>query len=439
MFKRESEKIEFKRSTKEVSDAMKSVSGMLNKYGEGTIYFGIKNDGTIVKNTISDSTLRDVSRAIYESIDPVITPTIEIVIIDNVEVIKLSFYGNDQPYSSKGVYYKRVADENRPMSQNELMIMFQSKHYEDSWEKKITQYSYDDIDDKTLKDFYLNSIKVNRLEMKEYDKKDLLNMLSLASNNKLNNAGYYLFGKNVNTELKMVIYATKSKTTIIDMACIKGNIYTLVNEGINYISKNINWKVEIKGSKREDIPEIPLEAIREIVVNSFAHAKYSDENFNEINIFPETIEIYNQGSFPLDYTPLDFIDEHISSLRRNPIILDVLFRSKDVEKSGSGFSRMNEYCEKFNIKWSYEKLNNGFKFVFLRKNSDRVIYNSDLNDEELLVLNQININNQIKISDLAINLNLSTRTIQRIIKNLTNKGYIKRVGTKSGYWNIISK
>ena len=99
---------------------MKSVCGMLNKFGEGKIFFGVKNDGTVIKNEITDSSLRDISRAVYESIEPKISPFIDTIVIDNIEIIRLSFHGNNQPYSSKGVYYKRVADENRPMSQLEL-------------------------------------------------------------------------------------------------------------------------------------------------------------------------------------------------------------------------------------------------------------------------------------------------------------------------------
>lgn len=43
-----SEKWGFKKSTGEVINGMKSTSGMLNKFGEGVIYYRIKNDGTVV-------------------------------------------------------------------------------------------------------------------------------------------------------------------------------------------------------------------------------------------------------------------------------------------------------------------------------------------------------------------------------------------------------
>lgn len=40
----QSEKIEFKKSTSELIEGVISLSAMLNKHGEGTVYFGVKNN-----------------------------------------------------------------------------------------------------------------------------------------------------------------------------------------------------------------------------------------------------------------------------------------------------------------------------------------------------------------------------------------------------------
>ena len=41
----ESETLEFKKSTSELEKGVISLVEMLNKHGEGTLYFGVKNDG----------------------------------------------------------------------------------------------------------------------------------------------------------------------------------------------------------------------------------------------------------------------------------------------------------------------------------------------------------------------------------------------------------
>ncbi|MBR4569539.1 MAG: ATP-binding protein, partial [Candidatus Riflebacteria bacterium] len=116
---REDEFQEFKKTTKELNEAMVSISAMLNKHKQGKIYFGLKNDGTPYSFTITDSTLRDVSRKVFEAIKPQLIPTIRVETIENSEVISLEFSGEDVPYSAFGKYYIRIADEDRELSPSE--------------------------------------------------------------------------------------------------------------------------------------------------------------------------------------------------------------------------------------------------------------------------------------------------------------------------------
>lgn len=98
----------------------------------------------------------------------------------------------------------------------------------------------------------------------------------------------------------------------------------------------------------------------------------------EIGIHHGKIEIYNPGTFPQDLTPLDFLSKNLPSYKRNPLILDVLFRSKDVEKSGTGLHLVNELCLLQNISWTYRKEAYGFFFELIRTN---VHLNVQVNDE----------------------------------------------------------
>ncbi len=61
-FGKETETIEFKKSTSELKEGMVSISSILNKHGVGTLYFGIKPNGDVIGQEVSESSLRDVSR-----------------------------------------------------------------------------------------------------------------------------------------------------------------------------------------------------------------------------------------------------------------------------------------------------------------------------------------------------------------------------------------
>ena len=199
---------------------------------------------------------------------------------------------------------------------------------------------------------------------------------------------------------------------------------------------HINWRSEIGLRKRKDIPEIPERALREIIVNAFAHADYETSPEIEIGIHPSKIEIYNPGSFPDELTPLDFISRNLPSYKRNRLILDILFRSKDVEKSGTGFQRVNEYCKEQNVAWTYMKEAYGFFFEFIRTNVHiNVQLNIELTEPEQVIFNLIQNNDGISKAEMAIRIGKSEKTVQRIISSLIEKQVIEREGSnKTGKW-----
>ena len=158
----------------------------------------------------------------------------------------------------------------------------------------------------------------------------------------------------------------------------------------------------------------------------------------EIGIHPGKIEIYNPGTFPDDLTPLDFISRNLPSYKRNRLILDILFRSKDVEKSGTGFQRVNEFCRQQNVSWDYRKEAYGFFFEFIRTNVQiNVQINAELTEAEQIVFNLIQNNEGISKAEMAVRIGKSEKTVQRIISSLSQKQVIERIGSnKTGSWIV---
>lgn len=435
---KETEQIEFKLSTGEKNEALRSICAILNKHKQGTLYFGIKDNGYVVGQMIADSTKRDISRWINESIYPKITPTIDVINLDNKEIIKVTFSGQNRPYSVNGDFLIRIGTENRKMSSDELKRLIKHDDYASHWEEELTDYGIKEIDDETLKDFYNSSVECGRLLMKKYDKEKILTSIGVLFDKKINNAGLAVFGKHIKIGLKLANYATDDKTTILDLKLINGNIYNLVDEAINYILKNIKWRSEINKRKRDEVPEIPERAIREIVFNSFAHANYESLPEIEIGIHPGKIEIYNPGTFPEELTPFDYIDKNIPSYKRNRLILDILFRSKDVEKSGTGFQRVNSSCNEYGVNWNYRKDNYGFLFEFIRTNVHLNVHIKDeLSDQEQVVFNIIHNNKKVTKKEISARISKSEKTVQRTISSLRKKGLIVRKDSnKTGYWEV---
>ena len=435
----ETETVEFKKTTGEKKEAMEAICAILNKHCKGTLYFGINDNGYIEGQQVSDSTKKDISRWIYESIYPRIVPSIEVLTIEDRKIIKVSFYGHNRPYSVNGDYLIRTGTENRKMSTDELRKLIKRDDYASKWEEEISNKTIDDIDEKALEDFYNSAIHYGRLEMEKYDRNKLLTSLDLCEGKYLKNAAVALFGKDAKIGLKLASYATDDKITFTDLKLINDNIYNLVNYAIKYVLENIKWKVDIGSRKREEKPEIPERALREIIVNSFAHADYETIPEIEIGIHPGKIEIYNPGAFPDDLTPYDFINKNMPSIKRNKLILDVLFRSKDVEKAGTGFQRVNSLCNENDITWNYRKEAYGFFFEFIRPNNilDEKA-KEKLTKQEEIVFNMISSKEKLSKKEIALRLNKSEKTVQRIISSLINKNLVERNGSnKIGYWKLV--
>ena len=432
------ETIEFKKTTGEKKEAMESICAILNKHCKGTLYFGINDNGYVEGQQVSDSTKKDVSRWIYEAIYPRITPTIEVLTIEDRKIIKVSFYGHNRPYSVYGDYLIRTGTENKKMSTDELRKLIKRDDYASKWEEEISDKKIDDIDKKALEDFYNSAIHYGRLEMEKYDENKLLTSLDLCHGEYLKNAAVALFGKDAKIGLKLASYATDDKITFTDLKLINDNIYNLVNYAIRYVLENIKWKADIGSRKREEIPEIPERALREIIVNSFAHADYESLPEIEIGIHPGKIEIYNPGTFPDDLTPYDFINKNMPSIKRNKLILDVLFRSKDIEKAGTGFQRVNNLCNENNITWNYRKEAYGFFFEFIRPKNLAYENKENLTKQEEIVVNMIASKEKLSKKEIALKLNKSEKTVQRIISSLISKNLIERNGSnKIGYWKLV--
>ena len=64
----ETEYIEFKTSTSQTTRALESLVAMLNKHGEGELYFGVADNGDVIGQNIGNKTIKDLSDAIMTRI-----------------------------------------------------------------------------------------------------------------------------------------------------------------------------------------------------------------------------------------------------------------------------------------------------------------------------------------------------------------------------------
>ena len=130
-----------KKSTGELKEGVISIASILNKHGHGDLYFGVKNNGDVIGQDISDTTTRDVSQAIRLNIKPPIYPVIEEQNYGDRNVIHVQFEGKRRPYTAYNIPRIRIADEDTLMDQELYREMLNERENTiDSWETKLSKY-----------------------------------------------------------------------------------------------------------------------------------------------------------------------------------------------------------------------------------------------------------------------------------------------------------
>ncbi len=435
---KESETVELKTSTSELKEAIISIVAILNKHQKGELYFGVKNNGTIVGQMVTENTIREISKTISDNVEPKIFPKVNEVILEGKKCVHVQFSGDHVPYYAQGRAHIRVGDEDKKISPQELEKFILKKN-KIIWEEEISEKILKDVNEGTLREFIERANVAKRIDFKFTNVKSVLNKLGLLNDDRLLKAAEVLFCNDNQLEVQVAVFAGTDKLTFLDIRQFKGNIFQLLQQSEAYIKEHINWRAELKERTRKEIPEIPIRAITEALVNSLCHRDYTNRKGNEVAIFKDRIEIYNPGQFPEGYTPKDFLKGTERSILRNPLIAHTLYLSKDIERWGSGLKRINDACTDEGVNVEFQELKSGFLVVFGRKfggmDGERFGEGSEKSSEKILTL--IKENKSISARQMAEIIGISQRAVEKQLALLREKGVVKRVGgAKGGYWEV---
>ena len=165
-----------------------------------------------------------------------------------------------------------------------------------SWESQRSKYKVSDIDKQVFDNYLKRAKKVGRISFEEEDPLSVLTKLDLTDGEWLLNAGAALFVSSGMNELQMAKFASDEKLTFTDIRRFTGSILDLADKAAQYVIDAMDWRVEFgSGLERQEIPEIPVDAIREAVINAFAHRQLESGQSVEIAVYRSFIEIYSPG------------------------------------------------------------------------------------------------------------------------------------------------
>ena len=120
-----------------------------------------------------------------------------------------------------------------------------------------------------------------------------------------------------------------------------GPIPELLDQVLNFIHEKTEHPTRVVGINNIELDEYPRRAIREALVNAFAHRDYEDAMRKiKVEIFSDRLVVSSPGYPPSPLTLAKLNSGKYDSCRRNPVIAECMASLGMMEQRGTGFERI---------------------------------------------------------------------------------------------------
>ncbi len=444
---KESETVEFKKSVSELDSALKTICAFLNNDG-GSIYFGIKNNGTVIGSDISDANLREISQKIMQKIKPETIPHILIQKINGVPVLKITVEkGMQDIYYYNGVAYTRSGTSTVILPPDEIRKMILQAESM-NWDSKICKEAkFSDLNISTVKKFINMAVRAKRIPDVSKNPETVLRKLELINDNGITNAAIILFGKESsrffsNTLLRCGRFKDKLKKFFIDIKDYGENIFENSEKGLGFLQEHMKIVAKIEGLFRVEKWEIPIPALREAIINAMIHTDYTLSGFIYIAVYDDSVRISNPAYLMKGIDIPSLYKEH-DSVIRNRLIANTIYLSGMIDRWGRGTLNIIDQLKDEDLELPEFFMNTiYFNVSFKRQFTPSITppITPSINEKvaitelELKIFNLIKANQKITRKQIAEELGIGFYTVKEYVNKLKKKGFISRIGTKNGYW-----
>jgi len=357
----ESDRMEFKKSTGQRTDATKTICAMLNGLG-GHLLFGVDVKGSLIGQQMGAETLNDISHEL-QKIEPPAFPAVETVDLENgraVAVVTVPGILNSTHQYDGRAYVRRGAMTHQMPREEYVRRTAIQLHGTIRWENTpaLDWVTVDDMDQEEIQNTLAEAVRLGRLDrrFRNQDIMEVLRGLELVKEDRLLNAAVALYGKSdrlkpyyTQCEIRLARFrGTNRLSEFTDNRQFWGNIFTLLDKAEIFLKDHVPIAGRIVSGKmrREDRPAYPPRATREALANAFCHRDYTaGGGAVSIAMYDDRLEIVNPGPLPFGLTPKDLIHPH-RSMPWNPIIAGVLYRAGVIERWGMGTLSVIDWCRK---------------------------------------------------------------------------------------------
>lgn len=407
---RESRNLEFK-ETIETNTFLKTISAFAN-YGDGTIIFGIEDNGNVKGISDPQTACLNLENKINDSITPV--PDYSLEIKENTTIVLTVYEGRYKPYLYHRKAYKRndsATIEVERLEYNRLILEGSNQSFEE------ISHENQELDFKTLEKEMIQVLKISSLNM------DILKTLEIYSEGDgYNHAAALLADQNRFKGIDMIRFGNNIDE-IMDRTTLEGiSIITQFKDAIEMFQKYYEYE-KIEGTARISVEKVPKKAFREAIANALVHRQWDINAFIRVSMYSDRIEIVSPGGLPVGISKEEYLHGQISLLR-NPILGNVFFRLKYIEKFGTGILRINHAYENALMKPSYQIYENSITVCLPVITSE-----NKLTIEERAIVELLKKHSSLSRKEIEQNTGFHKDKVIRILNLLLKKNIIEKIGT----------
>ncbi len=329
----------------DADEIAKQLAALANS-GGGELFVGVEDDGTptgVGSVQQADVLMRQIVSASQQNLHPPLWCAIAKHRLDEqiIVVVTVPGFHPQRPFRARNIYYVRDASTSRQATREELERILQSESFHFD-EQAVSGATKEDLDQGAI-DNFLSSAYSAALDM-DTRLRYLIALHCLTAGEVPTVSGVLMFGKDPQRWLPdarisaVRLPGVSISGTFLDQAEIGGRLIDQADGATAFLSRHLSSPAKIEGLQRVE-SGIPLEVLREAVMNALAHRDYRAASQIRVLVFDDRFEIVNPGTL-LNHLTLDSIRIGGISQRRNPVIAAVLARAHRRENLGLGVPEM---------------------------------------------------------------------------------------------------
>ena len=318
-------------------DCLKYICGFANAHG-GVLEVGRNNRGRLVEVTDVLRLLEEIPQQVQSLLG--IDVDVNLKSEQDTEYLEIVVSPCPCTISFKGDFHYR-SQSIRDVAQGAMLNWFWARKYGRTWDAvPMPGMGLKDLDSRAIETFRRLGAASKRWpkEIAAESEAGVVKKLGLSLGGHLKRAAVLLF-HSAPERIMSGAYIEMRRfrgAELLFEDVIKGNLFTQVDRTVDLL--------RTKYTRTPETLSVPVDAVREAVVNAVVHRDYAVSAPIRISVYDHRIVLWNPGRLPEGQQPDELTRIHPSS-PSNPVVANAFFQVELIEVWGGGIPLITKACK----------------------------------------------------------------------------------------------